>query len=376
MSILIPYERLSEEQKGVIRRTSRNSGNLFVEGPPGSGKTLISLYALRDMIQTDNVKPLLLMYNHSLYGFLSTALASLGIQDNLTIATKDRFFWNLARSKEIYPPSDERYENKYKYILQKLLEVNELDKFEVTVVDEVQDLNADEWTLIKRMSDKVLSLGDFEQSVYRTNLNPSEIRSFGLFETLSRIFRFHKNIARLAAPFSSKKEDLESKVTKDSSVIPKLFDLELDAEYIEISKLLKELARYNQTIGVISPVRDRLQQLVDQLENDGVEYHYYPDNKGLRGHDFLSKNPLLITSQSAKGLEFDHVVLFGFDKTNSFVQDLQRNGKLNQIIYVSLTRTNSHLYIVRTKNTVDDILKIKVEEESLGTTQTLDDIFR
>ena len=51
MAILIPYQQLSEEQKAVIRRVSRTDGNLYVEGPAGSGKTLISLYALKDFVE-------------------------------------------------------------------------------------------------------------------------------------------------------------------------------------------------------------------------------------------------------------------------------------------------------------------------------------
>src|SRR5690554_5969745 len=116
MSILIPYNRLSEQQKGVIRRVSRESGNLFVEGPPGSGKTLISLYTLRDMVQNSNVRPLVMMYNHSLYGYLSSALNSLGIRDNLTLSTKDKFFWDMADDRNIYPPNqDANYSEKYNY---------------------------------------------------------------------------------------------------------------------------------------------------------------------------------------------------------------------------------------------------------------------
>src|SRR5690625_2942564 len=96
---LPPYPQLSEEQKGIITRISREQSDLFVEGPPGSGKTVISLYTLRDMIREGASNPLLLMYNHSLYGYLRTSLEQLEISENITIATKDKFFWDLARHK-------------------------------------------------------------------------------------------------------------------------------------------------------------------------------------------------------------------------------------------------------------------------------------
>ena len=58
---LVPYNKLSDDQKLIIRKVSREDKNLFVEGPPGSGKTLISLYTLKDMVRSQAIKPLLLM---------------------------------------------------------------------------------------------------------------------------------------------------------------------------------------------------------------------------------------------------------------------------------------------------------------------------
>jgi Cdc6-like AAA superfamily ATPase len=78
--MLIPFNQLSDQQKNVIKNISRDEKrNIFVEGPPGSGKTLISLYTLKDIITESNIKPLLLMYNHSLYGYLKVAIKDIGI---------------------------------------------------------------------------------------------------------------------------------------------------------------------------------------------------------------------------------------------------------------------------------------------------------
>ena len=86
--ILIPYPQLSPEQQKVIRSVSRNEGNLFIEGAPGSGKTLISLYTLKDYLEKENLKVMVIMYNHSLYGFLRSAFKELEITVGVTIATK------------------------------------------------------------------------------------------------------------------------------------------------------------------------------------------------------------------------------------------------------------------------------------------------
>lgn len=374
--MLIPYNQLSEEQKGVIRRISRESGNLFVEGPPGSGKTLISLYTLRDIVQESNVKPLLMMYNHSLFGYLSSALRELGIQDNLTIVTKDKFFWDKAAGFGIKPPDyNVKYDVKYNFLLNSLINQDIKKEYDVTIVDEVQDLTSDEWLLIKQMSNRVLTLGDFNQGVYKTNLTRDSIKSYGIFESLSVIFRFHKNIAKLAKLFSKNKEDLESKVSKDSQTHPKIIDVAIDNEFSKISEILKEIKIYRKRIGVISPDNEKLLALSKFLEEIDIDFNYYKSNNDLRTHDFTSTTPLLISSFSAKGLEFEHVILFGFDDNSSIISKLKEENKLKDVIYVSITRTNSNLYIVRTIDTVKELMDLKIEEEKTNDEISIDDIF-
>lgn len=374
--MLIPYKQLSEEQKGVIRRISRESGNLFVEGPPGSGKTLISLYTLRDIVQESNVKPLLMMYNHSLFGYLSSALRELGIQDNLTIVTKDKFFWNKAAGFGIKPPDhNEKYIIKYNFLLNGLKNQDIKKEFDITIVDEVQDLTAEEWELIKRMSKRVLTLGDFNQGVYKTNLSRESIKSYGIFETLSVIFRFHKNIAKIAKFFSRNNEDLASKVSKDSQTQPKIIDVSIASEYSKIAEILKEIKIYRKRIGVISPDNDKLLELSEFLDEIDIDFNYYKSNNDLRTHDFTSTTPLLISSFSAKGLEFEHVILFGFDDNSPIISKLKKENKLKDVIYVSITRTNSNLYIVRTIETVKELMDLKIEEEKTNDEISIDDIF-
>lgn len=374
--MLIPYNELSNEQKGVIRRISRETGNLFVEGPPGSGKTLISLYTLRDIVNESNVRPLLMMYNHSLFGYLASALSELGIQDNLTRATKDKFFWDMARRFNITPPDyNAPYAVKYAFLLSKLNGLSLNKEYDITIVDEVQDLMTEEWELIKKMSKRVLTLGDFNQGVYKTNLSRDNIKSYGIFEALSVIFRFHKNIAKMARLFSRNNEDLVAKVSKDAQTQPKLIDVDAKEELSKIGEILKEIKVYRKRIGVICPDNQRLKELHGYLNNKGIENEYYATTKDMRTHDFTTNTPLLISSFSAKGLEFEHVILFGFDNTSGIVSRLKSENKLKDVIYVSITRTNSNLYIVRTNNTVKELKDLKADEEVKNTEISIDDIF-
>lgn len=361
MSILIPYTRLSNEQKQIIERFSNVETNLFVSGPAGSGKTLISLYILNNIIENKTERPLLLMYNHSLYGFLSTSLKELGIGENVTIATKDKLFWDIAREKKIWADKGlKSYEEKYECILNKLTNEHFNKDYGVTVVDEVQDLLPEEWNLLKRLSKKIISLGDFDQGIYNTKIDEESIKNYGEYERLDTIRRFPINIAKLAAPFSSNGDELINMVVSDAQTQPILVDVDFDDEYDTIIEIVDQLRIENQSIGVLCPNSTRLQQLSDYLNNKGFEHHYYPENSDLRNHDFTSTKPLLITIFSSKGLEFDKVILFGFD--DSWVIDkMRKENRLKSAIFVGITRTKSSLYVIRNEYAIDELKNLKVE---------------
>ncbi|WP_164112231.1 MULTISPECIES: UvrD-helicase domain-containing protein [Sphingobacterium] len=354
---LISYNRLSEEQKEVVKRISREKKNLFVEGPPGSGKTLISLYTLRDMVQEGTVRPLLLMYNHSLYGYLQTAMKELEIADNITIATKDKFFWDLAREFNIesgYGSYNEKYDN----LLTGLQSIPLSKIYDVAVVDEVQDLNPKEWELINKLTKRITSLGDFNQGIYESDLSKDDITKSSLLERLTKIFRFHKNIAKFASLFSRTNDDLESKVIKLSQTTPQFIESNKDDEFDKIIEILTSIKSLRQRIGIICPDRDLLDSLSDFLGSKDVEYDYYPENRDLRTHDFTSTTPLLISSFSAKGLEFEHVILFGFNASSGMVTRLRNQNRLRDVLYVSITRTNANLYIIKTEDTIDELKNV------------------
>jgi len=298
------------------------------------------------------------MYNHSLYGYLSTAMQELEIADNITIATKDKFFWDLAYNNDIRPDNSGGYEEKYNFLLRNLLQCNLNKTYDVTVVDEVQDLNPMEWVLIKRLSRRITSLGDFNQGIYETRLTKNEIVGQGLMERLTKIFRFHKNIAKLAALFSRTNDDLEAKVTKLSQARPQIIETSQSNEFQTIKDILISLKNIRQRIGIICPDRELLGDLASYLSNQKIEYNYYVKNRDMRNHDFTTNTPLLITSYSSKGLEFEHVILYGFNKSSSMVYKLRNENRLKDVLYVSITRTNANLYIIKTPDTIPEIANV------------------
>ena len=373
MAILIPYQQLSEEQKAVIRRVSRTDGNLYVEGPAGSGKTLISLYALKNFVENESGNLLFLMYNHSLYGYLKTALNELDIINGARIATKDKFFWDLAKTKGFSPPLDLDYQDKYNMIMNVLLSEDLEKQYDIIVVDEVQDISGNEFEIIKKLGNKIITLGDFNQGIYKTDMSRTKMMTLGDFENLSTVFRYHIEIAKLANNFTER--DLPSMVREGNGVKPKIVDVTEEQLFPEIAEILRNVVLRRKRVGVISPDKDKLKELQAYLKNNKVESIYYEENKDFREHDFSTTVPLLLSSFSAKGLEFENVIVFGFNKYNSRIEKLMAENLLKEIIFVSITRCNSDLFIVRTPNEVDQIKNLAVEQGVETTDDDLSNLF-
>ena len=375
--MLIPFNQLSEQQKTVIKNIAhKEKGNIFVEGPPGSGKTLISLHTLRDIVSDTNIKPLLLIYNLSLFGYLNNAIKDIGIADNITIATKNKYFWELANQMKIFVPAEFNMDNKYVFLLKKLAEIKLTVSFDVVLIDEVQDFSELEWTVIKKIAKRIITLGDFDQAINDSGLSYDSMKKHGVYAKLDTIYRFHKKIAKVAQVFSKKKENLVDMTIKDSTTYPITYDVTSGEELDKIVEIINGVRQNKKTIGIITPDKKKLILLSNYLKSKQVIHFYYPDNKDLRTHDFNDISPLLITSFSAKGLEFENVILYGFDTDSSAVFQLRRNNRLNDVIYVSITRTNTNLFIVRTPNSIQEILDIKVDvEETQANQPSIDDLF-
>ena len=96
MSKLIPNLHLTEEKREFIKSCRKLDENVFLEGPPWSGKSLFCLYNLRELVKENNTDSLFLVSNNAMYGYMSIALKELEISENVSIDSKNKFFWKIA----------------------------------------------------------------------------------------------------------------------------------------------------------------------------------------------------------------------------------------------------------------------------------------
>ncbi len=347
------FNRLSPIQQGIVEEATTSKNSYFIEGPPGSGKTLISLHIVKSMIGKEIVNPLVLIYNKSLYGFLKSAFNFLGIKDGVTISTKDSFFWGLKRQYNV-DAVGRNFKEKHRTLLNGL-ENTKIDlDYNVVIVDEVQDFYETEIQILKRIGRRFISLGDFDQRIFDGDLKEETITSMSIAKRLYDVYRFDEHIANIVGMFSLNDRDLKT-LRKDANP-PLVIDCDNHADENEsILKFIQTRKTDGKTIAVISISRDRLQQIHKFLTGRNEPHLYAESNEVFKDYDFSQNGVVLITSASAKGLEFSTVIAVGFDNGNNAVWGFRTHGGLTENIYVCLSRATDYLYVLRNPQSINEL---------------------
>ena len=366
MSLLTPYPQLSEKQRELISFCTNATENIFLEGPPWSGKAVTCLYSMREMAQEEDVNALFLVTNNAMYGYMSTALRELGIEERVNIDSKNKFFWKMAGDYRVSISLTTDYHVNYDSILTNLLE-EELERdYTVIMVSEVQDYLPKEWTLIKRIAQKIVCYGDFKQAIYDKKVGRDTIIHDCIHKQLNCLNKdvSTNKLLKVRNYFFDENEYAE---TRDDccEMQPLATDVKystIDVKYADelkaIADTIKALEGENSRVAIICPNNNRFAELSFYLKTHSIAHHYYEINGDLRNHDFTSTTPLFISIFNAEGLQFDNVILFGFDESNYIIQMKRKEDRLKIILYVGMTRARNTTYIVRSEGTVGELKNV------------------
>ncbi|MBQ0029735.1 MAG: ATP-binding domain-containing protein [Bacteroidales bacterium] len=319
----VEKESMDDEQLDLIGNTIDKS--MIIAGCAGSGKSVIAMYKAQQILDS-NGDVILIAYTKSLNRYMRQ-----GKDNNL----EGRFFYHWLWIDQGMPRAD--------YI----------------IVDEIQDFDKqDILQFINAAKKCFFFFGDTAQSIYRAfgkqTMTIDEISSLtGI--TVSRLYnnyRLPKPIAKITQGYLglTEKDDKvreysESLYHSKENALPVFIECQSKQEQIDrIVDLINENKYRN--VGILVPENHLVIEIMNAFTtaNFACEFKYnagYNDSNNKDTLDFKSERPKLMTYHSAKGLQFETVIL-------PFYQGAY-NSDDKKALYVAMTRTYRNLYILYDK---------------------------
>ena len=167
------FETLSEAQRQII--DDKHSPHLVVAAGPGSGKTKVLTHKLAALLLMEDVKHeqlLMLTFSRSAATEFKKRLSTLigNAAHFVEIKTFHSYCFDLLGRVGSLEKVDSILQNTVAKIRNGEIEANRITKA-VLVIDEAQDMNADEFALVKLLMEKneglrVIAVGDDDQNIY------------------------------------------------------------------------------------------------------------------------------------------------------------------------------------------------------------------
>ncbi|MDW8159211.1 MAG: 3'-5' exonuclease [Bacteroidia bacterium] len=383
MPWMISEDQLDPDQKEFINNELRKQGNIWIQGFPGSGKSVLLVYCLKSIVQDQpRARVAVVVYTHSLIDMFKVGIQELNLPStNIEIMTFYEFM-GIVKNKKI--DNSKRYD----YIF----------------CDEVQDLVPSVLRAMVTRAKRVFVAGDSNQSIYdkdpkwqETVVDCSEIctilnaRPF----KLNMIHRLTRSIISAIQKLSpsmniwSSKRDLTKQDVNIRLCNAKTLEEEVKYVYQEAQKG----ARVGDTSAILLPTRSCIRKFVSLLLNafqkpswqetkntygktnfddlnqylktNGIKLQFVGSGYGSLHQAEQNKEIILMTYHSSKGLDFDNVFLPFLNTNLSLPIDSE---KAESLFMVAMTRSRKNLYLTYTGNVheyvnrfKDDCTKISID---------------
>ena len=307
-------DSLDDDQLDLIDITIDQS--MLVTGCAGSGKSVIAMHKAEQIANEGN-SVILISLTRSLNSFMKTGRSCSSYQ-----------FYHYHYWKYLGMPSAD-------YI----------------IVDEIQDFEREEiQEFIEAAAKHYFFFGDSAQSIYnhfgKKTLSIDEIADMtGLVPLrLYNNYRLPRNVAKITQDYVGVNVmKYEEKVYKNKEKeLPHFVHFETVDEQI---KKIIEISNSNpeMSIGVLLPSNQKVIEVCEKLKLQDFDYEFKfkteAQDKRAQGELHFTNNlPKVMTYHSAKGLQFDIVIIPMFDGAN--------NEATRKALYVAMTRTMHQLYLM------------------------------
>lgn len=351
---LPPVKQLTDDQ--VKAMSSDVNKSMIVTGPPGSGKTVVSLYRVDKLKNERGAKVDLFVYSKVLSSYLSESLRKLKIIKGTKEQVKAFHSWFIRWYIQTFSTRPPETEVKFEYDWNKVRKdfvKSDVSKFafDQLIIDEAQDIPLQFFKFAAKLSKAHTVFADDNQALFESNSTVREIRKALIrYEPeLIRLTENHRNslqIAELANCFAVKGiESGTAKLPERPGELPQL----CEGTEEKYRKRIINYAKNHKTerIGVFLETKRQVESWYKALKKKSkqpVQRYYYDNEKEekLPPPDFTEYGIFLVTFHSSKGLEFNAVYIPEID-------NLRDGDKTKMNLYVALSRPRDSLSLHHVK---------------------------
>ena len=310
----VDEESMDDDQLYLIERTLDKS--MLVAGCAGSGKSVIAMHKAEQIAQQGE-DVILIAYTRSLTSFMNVG-KPIGPY---------RFYYHHQWVRQRMPSAD--------YI----------------IVDEIQDFTQEEIQDFMHAAKKYfMFFGDTAQSIYRQygklTLTIEEIAKLTGLNVLKLYnnYRLPRPVAKITQDYVGVNVDpYKERVyqNKEKSLPYIIFKSNIEEQIESINAIIS--SNTSKSIGILLPSNELALNISEELrkKNVGCQLKYSSDTtKDFRyvdTLDFATLMPKIMTYHSAKGLQFDIVILPMYNGAS--------NNESRKALYVAMTRTKHKLYV-------------------------------
>ena len=347
------------ERQGRILRSLRHRHCAAIAGGAGTGKTLIALQHAKSLA-SQGLSTLLVCYNRALADYLKRQVE--GVQNLHAMSFHQLCDWraravsassgvDLEREAQDAYPGRNKFEIQMPFALARSVELSEF-RYQAIVVDEGQDFGDEYWLPIVMMLEKeddspFFVFFDPNQSVYRVATTfPIHEAPFFLTENCRNTRHIHSIAYKYYSGDEVDPPDLEG-------APPKLIEatgVDQQAKKIKllVSNLISKELVSPQDIAVLV-LNERKDCYYRALQGTGNPVGAHWSFESL----WKKLTVLVDTVKRFKGLESGIVILWGLEQVSC-----ERDKEL---LYVSLSRARSRLFVVTSQEIYDLIIEDKFE---------------
>ena len=308
-------ESLDFEQIGLIERELEHS--MIVSGCAGSGKSVIAMYKAQQILD-EGGDVIMIAYTKSLNRYMQ--------QGEPTPKTEKYFYYHWQWLDAGKPSAD--------YI----------------IVDEIQDFSRGEINDFIRAARKCFFFfGDTAQSIYKGIKQTLSIKELSdmtgiAVSNLNSNYRLPKPVAKITQEYVAIDANpyAEAIYQSKETELPRF--VKYDDEKSQIEAIIDIISKKNmKNVGILVPNNDLVLSTMKSFNdlNFPCEFKYnagYNDKRNRVTLDFTTDLPKLMTYHSAKGLQFETVILPFYEGAN--------DKESQKALYVAMTRTYRYLYVM------------------------------